>query len=438
MEDNNIYSNNYSDYESKLNNFNKQDDNRKHKREKKLFSFELNVVNILLILIAIAVIVLSIIIIKNLLISYKVKFYLNGASVIDADEMKCKSNVKGHCYLTLPNVKRYDGEIIGFAHSPESKEADYQVGTEIEVFNDMELYVISKKENVLNIDESDVNDVDATKEELTCITYNLENICSIEVPKFNKVGYENLGYSEIKGSKTVTIHPGDKVAANKTIYPIYDVFQNKKTITAKRSFAIDKAYVDVETSCPDDIANSLSNYIKIIEEKLPFYFNYNKVIFHGSSAFNVFIKPMIGNKKPDSVGGITFGVYDAHKTFSVRCTTEYDVYLVLVHELSHAYDYLYKSVLGSFISDNSDIRQLYNKYVKASNRPLSDYAYSSYKEFYAELMAHYYINYIDTSYTIIEPKLFKRGNFPDDLKKAAEKYICIGKNDFDKSKCEGL
>ena len=51
------------------------------------------------------------------------------------------------------------------------------------------------------------------------------------------------------------------------------------------------------------------------------------------------------------------------------------------------------------------------------------------------MMAFYYLNFTDKDYKVIQGENFYRGNYPDDMKKVAEKYICIGMNNFDKTKC---
>ena len=127
---------------------------------------------------------------------------------------------------------------------------------------------------------------------------------------------------------------------------------------------------------------------------------------------------------------------------SIRCfeatTEKVDAYLVMVHELAHSFDVEYKAVYNKKyrISESEELKKLYNKYSSVKvNRPLSNYAYSSYGEFFAEMMTFYYANYIDTDYKIINERLFYRNNFPDDMKSFLEKYICLGKNNFDNSKC---
>ena len=422
---NNDYSiDEYDNYESRLNNYN----NHEIKQKKRI---NINLFNILFIIFIIALLVFGFIIIRNLLKSYTVNFYLNGADVIDHDIIKCKSNVRGECFLTLPNTKRYDSQVLGYSKNANSKEAEYVIGQEIEIFENMDLYVISKKINTLNIDSSNIDTLDAKKDDLTCITYNLDKMCSVKVPMFNKAGYQNVGYTEDKNNKGKIIRPGEEISADKTLYPYYSGFPLGGNIETKSSFALNKAYVDIEKTCPDSIASHYTEYIKKIEKNWPFLFHYQKVIFHGADNFHRF------SKTKTSVAGITFvvGDYQDIQSSSIKCETKYDSYLVIVHELSHSFDQLYYSKFNKLISSETDVKDLYNKYKKISKHPLSDYAFSATHEFFAELMAFYYLNYVDTSYNIIRPELFYRGNFPDDLKKVAEKYICIGKNNFDLSKC---
>ena len=140
---NNIYGNNY--YDQSLNNW----DSKPEKAKPNL--------KIVIIIIIAILIIPSVIIIKNLLKSYNVVFNLNGADKIDAQEMRCKSNIKGECFLTLPSSLRTNGEVLGYSLNKDNTVADYKVGEKIEITKDTEMYVISKKENTLSIDTSAID-----------------------------------------------------------------------------------------------------------------------------------------------------------------------------------------------------------------------------------------------------------------------------------------
>lgn len=452
---NNYYGNmqnNYypgSNYNSRLN------ENKSVKKNNRLqniidYFSKLNLKKIFMIIIVVFVLTVIIKVTFNLVKSYDVKIYLNGASIVEEEVTKCKSDYLGHCYLTLPMAKRYDGEVLGYSRELDSKDAEYQVGQKIEIEEDLSLYVISKKEKKLKIDTSDIDDLSASEEELTCSTYNTENVCSINVPQFNKRGYENIGYSSSKESKKINFIPGDTYNGNNALYPVYKKLPTNKVYSVKSSFALSDGYVDVESNCDNKVASLFTDYIKAIDKYWPFLFHGQKIVFFGESTFHSYTNSSYG------VGGVTYpeSTYPELAPLIVKCTMPsvetYDVYLVIVHELAHSFDmqYQYKNKkdnnIDKRIAFEDDITEVYNKYKDLkTNRPLSNYAFSGNGnryydtriEFFAELMAFYYLNFVDTNYKVIQGKNFYRGNYPADMKKVAEKYICIGMNNFDKTKC---
>ena len=226
--------NNYTNYQNNGNNYNNQS-NKKKSLSISIgnLNFDSNIKKIILAIGVVIILIIGVVVIRNLMKSYTVTFYLNGASSIDEEEMKCKSNIKGECFLTLPVAKRYDGEVLGYAYHAYSTVSEFSVGEEIEIFDDTDLYVVSTKKSVLNIDTSDIDELSVSNSELSCTTYNLENKCSVTVPQFNKEGYQNIGYSETKGNNNVTIKPGDKYQTDKTLYPVYVHFDGGKTYDVK-------------------------------------------------------------------------------------------------------------------------------------------------------------------------------------------------------------
>ena len=436
---NNYYGNNYmqNDYMSKFGN------NKNNENTKKInFFSNLNIKKVLLIIFAIIILVIAVLLVKNLMKSYDVKIYLNGASVVEEEVTKCKSDYLGHCYITLPAAKRYDGEVLGYAKEINSTTAEYQIGQKIELEDDLTLYVISRKDRELKIDTSDIDDLSVSKEDLVCHTYNTEDKCEITVPQFNKRGYINVGYSESKESKKITVLPGDIYNRNNTLYPVYKLHSLGKVYDTKESFALSNAYVDVESSCDNNVATLFKEYIKTIDKYWPFLFHGQKIIFHGDPTFNSF------HGYDNDTGGLTYSekTYPELAALFVRCimpsAKTYDVYMVIVHELAHSFDMQYEYINKKRIAFEDDVTALYKKYKDyKTNRPLSYYAfngtgrYDTRIEFFAELMAFYYLNYVDKNYVVLEGEHFYRGNFPDDMKKVAEKYVCIGMNKLDKTKC---
>lgn len=357
---------------------------------------------------------------------------------------------------------------MGYSSDSLSHDASYKVGDVIEIRDDMQLFVISRKKHKLDIDISEIDDISVTKNDLFCYTYNKDNsICDVLVPQFNKRGYNNYWYTDSKNSSNNTIMPGTFYKARGTLYPVYKAINRIPSIDVKESFAVNKAYIDVEKSCGDEYVKRYTNYIQDIEKIMPFLFNYQKIIFHGDIDF--FKKIIFGGEYTFGVTAIC-GMGDNCDSFVdniqpsiIRCYNDgsFDEYLSIIHELFHSVDSRYKYHFEKYISDEDDIVQLFNKYESSSlakhslpvysinDKPLRFYAYENTKEFFAELMTFYYINYIDTNYKLLDIKYerkiygyfaitkeaYFRGNFPDDMKSVAEKYYCIIKNDFDKSKC---
>ena len=445
------FNNNYQD---RLNDIYYGDENRKQGKS-------LGIKKIFFIIVFIVILVLSFILIKNLTKSYNMQLFLNGADVLSSENVKCKSDYLGHCYLTLPDAKRYEGEVLGFSNNSESHEAEYKIGQQIEMLSDMNLYVISRTKQSLEIDMSDVDEISSSEEELSCFLYNTDNNeCNITVPLFNKKGYQNDGYSETKGGKDVTVYPGSEYKTGKKLYPVYSPLFENKTIEVRNSFAISHAYIDVEKLCPNDKEKRLAELIKNVEKKFPFLFHNQKIIFHGDENFYKFFD------NNSSTHGLTFGDNLLLKSLSIRCGDDVDLLPVLVHELTHSLDYYYKTKTNKMLSDEQDIINLFNKYSEIAkenektysysinDKPLRFYAYlKNRKEFLSELFAFYYINFIDIDYKLLDidfeiktiregraeykqiREAYFRGNFPDDMKKTVEKYICIINNNFDKTKC---
>ncbi len=457
------------EYEQLLNNNYNKDSNENNSFK----SHKYSVIKIIFIIIGIIIfisIILAIIIFKNSNKNYSVKFNLNGADELNQSIINCKSDIFGHCYVIMPTASRYDGEVLGYSNDATSETIEYKINEKIDVTDNMNLYVVSRKKYTLNIDMSEIDELSTSNSGLSCYSYNTDNsVCDVVIPQFNKKGYSVHGYVETKGSQNQRFFPGETHKASGTLYPIYSIISEiVPNIDIKESFFIDKAYVDVENSCPDDVVTKYTDYLKEIEKKAPFLFNYQKIIFHGDKEF--FKKNIFGGEYSFALTNFcgSNGNCDSFKNNTrssvINCNNydnAFDEYLSIIHELFHSADSRYNFHFGKYISDEDDVTQLYNNYRDSSldkcylptydinNKPLRFYAYGSEKEFFSELMTFYYINYIDTNYKIkdidfekksigfgsIIKEAYFRGNFPDDMKKVAEKYYCILENNFDKNKC---
>ena len=353
---------------------------------------------------------------------YKIVFNLNGASSIEHKIAKCKIE-NGVCNIVLPNAIKNDGEVLGFSNNKDSMEAEYKIGDTITLDNSMELYVISYKTNTLTIDKNNVDYLE--KDEISCNTYNEENECSVILPNFNKVGYENKGYSTSKESVVGFIFPSDeyKISKDVIIYPLYSTSARKRNLNISKTFTYQDSFIEVENGCSESVYKNYLNYLDDISKHAPFLLLGNKIAFVTDSSFD----EIWGN----NYVGMNYGPKSL-RSVDIRCSNNSfnDYYATMVHEMAHSWDFYYATKLGDNISSQSDIINLYNKYKDNKNRPFRDYSYSNIYEFIADMMRYYYFKYE-------VPRInFSNLDYPADLKKSLDKYICISKNNYDESKCK--
>ena len=353
---------------------------------------------------------------------YKVIFYLNGATRVEHKAVRCKIDGDS-CSVTLPNAERKNGVVLGFSENKDDQVAQYMLNERISLRSNMNLYVISYQTNKLTIEKNNVDFLE--NNELLCNMYNDSRSCKIKVPRYNKIGYENKGYSANIDSIVGYINSGDEIDLSNdfTLYPIYSTSSRHQTLNISNVLTFNDSFIEIENGCSEKITKEYLSYLDGINKNVPFLLLGNKISFVTDSTF-------------DKIWGITYvGMNYGPKTLrsvDIRCSvTKYnDYYATMVHEMSHSWDFYYATKLGNNISSQSDIINLYDKYKKSSNRPFRDYSYTSIYEFLADMMRYYYFKY----YVPRAP--FNNINYPSDIKKTLEKYICISKNNYDESKCK--
>ncbi len=353
---------------------------------------------------------------------YRVVINLNGATSVEHKISKCKID-KNTCSVTLPKATKTDGIVLGFSDNKNDTEAKYKIGETLTLDNSIELYVISYKENIVKIEKNNVDYLE--KEELSCRSYNEEKECKVILPNFNKVGYENKGYSTSMESLVGFKFPTDEysISNDTTLYPIYSTSARKRSLNISKTFTYQDSFIEVENGCSERVYKELLKYLDGIKEHVPFLLLGNKIAFVTDKSFD------------EIWGGTYVGMNYGPKSLrsvDVRCspTSFNDYYATMVHEMAHSWDFYYASKFGDNISSQSDVINLYNKYKGMSNRPFRDYSYSSIYEFIADMMRYYYFKYY------VPRTGFSNLNYPSDIKKVLEKYICISKNNYDESKCK--
>ena len=355
--------------------------------------------------------------------SYSVKINLNGADKVDSKLIKCTIDDNDSCSIHLPLAYRHDGKVMGYSTNSNSTTPDYLMDTDLVLNKNMELYFISYKINNLYIVKDDIDYL--ASDSTSCIMYNEESSCKAKIPVFNKIGYENKGYSTSKSSLTGFVYPGDSYELSKDaiIYPIYATSSRHKTINVSQTILVNNSFVEIESGCSKDIYPKYVGYLEDIKNMAPYLLFGNKISLIGDEAFN----DIWGN----NYVGMNYGPRKL-RAIDVRCSNTIfnDYYATIVHELGHSWDYYYSTKSGSNITSNSDVINLFNKYSKLSNRPFREYSYSNIYEFFADAVKYYYFKYLKPV------NEYSRLSFPSDIKKVLEKYICIANSDYDEGKCE--
>lgn len=355
--------------------------------------------------------------------SYVVGIELNGSDRVESRRLICTKNDENQCIVHLPMAYRKDGKVMGYSTSPYSIEPEYSLDSDINLTNNMRLYVISFKINNLYIDDDDIDFI--AKKNLSCVMYNNDKSCKVKLPVFNKIGYENKGYSSSIRSLTGFVYPNDyyELDEDKVLYPIYATSARHKTINVGKTLMLNDSFVEIEKGCSEDVYNDYLNYLNDIKESAPYLLFGNKISLIGDDAFN----EIWGNMYV----GMNFGPRKI-RAIDIRCSNRIynDYYATMVHELSHSWDYYYSTKSGTNITSESDVINLYNKYVKLDNRPFRDYSYSNVYEFFADAVKYYYFKYLKPTdeYSML--------SFPSDIKNVIEKYICIANNDYKDGKCK--
>ena len=384
--------------------------------------------------------------------AHTITFHLNGASTISKSKIKCKRSING-CVITLPKVQRDDGVVLGYSLNKDDKEAKYKPGDRVLINNNQNLYAISYRDIVVTINQNNVDYLE--KDKVNCLAYNEDVSCKIKMPLFNKKGYQLEGYSE-KTSVTSALNnyfQGQEYDFDKnmTLYPNYNNvrYGNKKMVYEIQETYIvaNNTIVDFEKGCSQDVINTYKKIVDDIYQKMPYYFLGTKInILTRKTFLNVW-----------GGGGNILGVnyskdvndYPLSRTLDVLSSYGddwMDKYYVLTHELGHSIDFYYgyginhpKPITSNYyttggnqaIANQSDIKNLYNKYrlLRASARPLRDYAYKNINEFVAESFAYYFLTFT------VPTKGYDVSEYPSDLKNTIEKYLCITKNNYDLTKC---
>jgi len=358
-------------------------------------------------------------------ITYTAYFKSNGATNLENEKIDCKV-VDNKCIITIPNATRTNGTIIGYNTDKNAKTALYHVNQQINLTDNITLYVISSQKLNLQINSDNLDYI--SNNNTSCTIYNQETSCNVKLPFYNKKGYEVRGYSLESNDNIGKYYPNYNYTLkdkNTILYPIFNTTNHKKVITnINKTLTLGKMVIDVENGCSENIYNSFFDDLNDIINYAPFLAIGSKISFLSIQTYN----SIWGNSY-----GITYGPAPL-RSIDIRCPTSNPKYytLILVHEMSHAWDYYYDNYFDGAIHEQSDIINLYDKYKNISNRPFRKTdSYKNVKEFFADMSAYYCLKYLLPN----ADNNFKNHNYPDDIKEVMEKYICLAKNNYNNNAC---
>lgn len=352
---------------------------------------------------------------------FSCKLIDNGAD-IEERNVTCNTDEE-FCYVTLPNGTRKDGTFIGYGLKEEDKTPLYKPGDQVKLTGDMSLYGISYKVLNVNIDTSNITEI--TEKTITCNSYNEDKGCDVKLPNFNKKGYVTKGYSPNRDSLTGIYYPYVTLRINKdmTLYPIIATAPRKGSYSIKETITIGNSYIDIENGCNSSVYATFNNYLSKLFKNAPFLNTGGKITYMSENSFL--------NTWGSNYVGMNYGAVGL-RNFDVRCSSSIanNFYATIAHELTHTWDFYYKNYNGNYISEQSDIQNLFNKYKNMNNRPFRDYSYTRIEEFFADMFRYYYLKFIDPIYE------YSSRDYPSDIKQVLEKYICIANNNYDEKKCK--
>lgn len=351
---------------------------------------------------------------------YTAIFVKNGADFISSEKITC-SSVDDKCEITLPSIIKRDGFVLGW-NIENVNYAKYKENEKIVINNNQIFYAITYYENTLKIINNDLDYLSSNG--VSCKVYNNNKSCSVMIPNFNKIGYENRGYSLRSDSLTGTIFPNTKFTLDKdiTLYPIYNTLIRGKVINVTSVLQKYGIIIEIENGCSNNVYHKYLEYLDKVNNKAKYLLIKSKISFLKEETFN----EIWGSEYL----GMNYGPYSL-RLFDVKCPNNIynDYYYTIVHELAHSWDFYYSNYFSNTMSEENDIVNLYSKYQNNYDRPFRDYSYSNIREFFADSIRYYYFKYLDPI------DYYRNLDYPNDIKKVVEKYICIANNNYNKEKC---
>jgi hypothetical protein len=316
-------------------------------------------------------------------------FYGNGATLDKYEAMCVTEDKEKGCEISMPDIKREDSEIIGFSTNKNSKTAAVAANGKLTIKEDVTYYAITKA----NIKATFKYPRGEKKDEVqSCTVYNDEETCKIKFPSYiSKGGFDNTwsAKADLTGDM---YYAGDTLTIKKSTvfyasyhHPYYGGKSDTTNYHADRKLNITRVVnvgntrFEYEAGIPEDAINSHIQFINEAYTTTPWIFVPAKVFVLTSESYN----------KLSIAYGLTFGRPDYN-----YIDIQYDGGIgaiddnATIHELAHAWDFYYGYRTGTNLSDQADIKKLYNSLTADQRKNLSVL------EWFAGTSTEYYWHYL--------------------------------------------
>jgi len=343
-------------------------------------------------------------------------FYGNGAKLDKYEAMCVTEDKEKGCEISFPDIKREDAEIIGFSTNKNSKTAAVPANGTMTIKEDVTYYAITKA----TIKATFTYPKKEKKDEVqSCVVYNDESNCKIKFPSYiSKGSFENT-WSDNKDLKGRVYEAGAEQVINKSTtfyaayhHPYYNTnndtnYYKDRNLNITRVVNVGNVRFEYEDGIPLDAINKHIQFINSAYATTPWIFTPCKVFVLTSETYN----------KISYAYGLTFG-----KASNNYIDIQYDPGLgaiddnATIHELAHAWDFYYGFRTGKNISEQADMKKLYNSLTSEQRKDLSNV------EWFAGTSTEYYWHHLGKNPEKESYAGFKDGMTEDQQKEYVTMY----------------
>lgn len=333
-----------------------------------------------------------------------VTFNKNGADAVGDDSDSCIIyNNETACEITTPSITRNGWNVVGWNTNSTAKTKFFDVNSTAEIIRDITYYAITYKELTATLQKGDADSISENSK--SCTVYNTKKSCTVVLPLFANTGAYNLVWQS--SSKECAAGENCSINENLTfkatgLHPYYTYLNTypEKKFYKTRELNVQKVYkkgntiFEYESGIPQ---KAVDDHIKFLEELykiMPYLFNQGKVFVFTPETYLEFS----AHYGLTHYSGFNFFIdlkYDKTRNEINENAT--------IHELSHGWDGYYKYKKGKRISEQDDVRNLYNSHL---SNIVEGYNEGSYNEFFAATITNYYWFILEKDLTIKNGDLF--------------------------------